>query len=171
MTRMKRVMGQLRQRTLDETTEKVDLTKLVLRAVSHCSDREPTPRASVPDRSVHVLANHERLLMAMCHALRNSQDATDSNGEVTIELSSNEPQLCCFRFETPGKGMEADFARDRPLQALSIVPRERREWASGAFQIRETILAYGGTVEVDSVVGKGTTLKLRLPLAASNASE
>jgi putative PEP-CTERM system histidine kinase len=164
VARLKRVIGHLQQRTLNQSMQKLDLSKLVLQAETHCSDRNPAPVASVPDEAVLVLANRDRLLMAVCHALRNAQDATEANGRITVELTVNESD-CDIRISDTGTGMDAEFVRDRLFRPFDST-KGPEGMGIGAYQIRETVLAYGGDVSVDSVVKEGTTLTLNIPLAA-----
>lgn len=164
VTRMKRVMSHLQQRTLNQPMQNLDLSKLVLQAESRCSDRNPVPVASVPDEAVPVLANRDRLLMAVCNALRNAQDATKADGRITIDLTKNESD-CDIRISDTGTGMDADFVRDRLFRPFDST-KGPVGMGIGAYQIRETVLSYGGDVSIDSAVEKGTTLTLSIPLAS-----
>jgi len=162
VTRMRRVMEQLRQGAVDSTTERVDVSKLLLRAESQCSDREPVPIATVPDGSFIVQANHDRLLSGLSHAIRNAQDACDKEGTVSIGLKV-ESDLCCINITDDGCGMEPAFVRDRLFRPFDST-KGAEGMGIGAYQVRETARASGGDVDVQSEIGVGTTLTIRLPL-------
>jgi putative PEP-CTERM system histidine kinase len=161
--RMRRVMRHLQQDAVHVTTERVDITKLLLRAESQCSDRNPPPVASVPQRTLAVKANHDRLLSSLSHAIRNAQDACQENGKVSIGVRE-EDGLCCVDITDDGCGMEADFIRDRLFRPFDST-KGAEGMGIGAYQIRETAHAFGGDVYVQSTVGVGTTLTLCLPIA------
>ena len=165
--RMRRVMGHLRQGAIDQPTERIDLVKLLLRAESQCSDRRPAPVATVPQDPVYVQANRERLAAALSHAIRNAQDACDGDGKVTLCVQVADGE-CSIRVEDSGVGMEADFIRDRLFKPFDST-KGAEGMGIGAYQIRETVRASGGDVEVKSEVGVGTTMILRLPVAPESA--
>ena len=52
VARMRRVIEHLQQRSGEHPTQRVELGKLVMRAVSQCAAREPVPRAIVSDQQV-----------------------------------------------------------------------------------------------------------------------
>ena len=164
VNRMKRVLGHLQQQTFDQKVARVDVSKLILQAESQCSDRFPAPVASVPDEAVPVMANRDRLLMAVCHALRNAQDATEPDGSITIDLTMNESD-CDIRISDTGQGMEAEFIRDRLFRPFDST-KGPQGMGIGAYQIRETMHSCGGSVSIESVVKEGTTLILSIPLAS-----
>lgn len=168
VARMRRVLDQLQQRRLDQPVETIDLTKLLPQARSHCSDRAPVPALTMPDRPVFVQANKDRLLMAICHAIRNAQDATPESGHVTMHLESDGSR-CRIDLTDDGRGMPAEFVRERLFR-----PFDSTKGASGmgigAYQFRETIRMFGGDVVVTSEPDQGTQVRLELPLTRSNAA-
>ena len=168
VTRMRRVMQNLRQSAVDQPTERIDMSKLVLQAESQCSDRAPAPVATVPETSVTIRANRDRLLSALIHAIRNAQDATDDEGSITVSLELLDKE-CRVRITDTGSGMEPDFVRDRLFRPFDST-KGAEGMGIGAYQIRESLRACGGGVDVESTVGIGTTLILMLPIAAESGA-
>jgi len=162
VARMSRVMSNLQQHSFAQATERVDLVKLVLQAASQCSDRSPTPTTSVPDGHALTTANRDRLLMAICHAIRNAQDATEADGEIHVELTAEDGE-CCIVIADTGCGMEAEFVRERLFRPFDST-KGAEGMGIGAYQIRETLRMSGGDVHVDSVPQQGTRLSMHLPL-------
>lgn len=160
--RMNRVLRQLKQNAFDQSNEKVDVSKIVMQAESQCSDREPVPVASAHDSPAIVVGNPDRLLMALCHAIRNAQDATPADGQITIGLEHNATD-CEIRISDTGEGMDEQFIRDRFFRPFDST-KGAEGMGIGAYQIREAARTFGGDVEVASDTGKGTEVTLRLPL-------
>jgi putative PEP-CTERM system histidine kinase len=164
--RMQRVIRHLRQSTVEYSVENIDLAQAVLHIESQCADREPVPITSVPKEEVRVRANRERLLSALNHAVRNAQEACDSGGEVRMDLTIDGTD-CLLLIADTGIGMDASFVRDRLFRPFDST-KGAEGMGIGAYQFRETIMAAGGELEVESSVGHGTRLKVRLPLSSSN---
>ena len=168
VARMKRVMGQLRQSAVDSPSERVDVAKLLRTAESQCSDRNPVPVATFQDDPVIVLANRDRLLSGLSHAIRNAQDACEKDGSVSISMTIKGNE-CCIQILDNGCGMEPDFIRDRLFRPFDST-KGAEGMGIGAYQIRETVRASGGDVEVRSEVGVGTTLTMRLPMVSGDGA-
>jgi putative PEP-CTERM system histidine kinase len=162
VVRMRRVLEHLKQGTVYPVMERVDVTKMVLRAEMQCSDREPVPTVTVPESSGFVKANSDRLMSSLTHAIRNAQDACEQGDSVTVAIEFADGE-CRFVIADTGCGMDPAFVRDRLFR-----PFDSTKGASGmgigAYQIRETARASGGDVEVISGVGAGTKVIMRLPL-------
>jgi signal transduction histidine kinase len=164
--RMRRIMRHLRQGAVDQQTERVDLTKVMLEVVSKCSDKDPAPVMSAPDHAVVVQGNRERLSSAILHAVRNAQEASDVGGKVTLEIETSGAE-CRLRIVDSGCGMDSNFVRERLFRPFDST-KGSEGMGIGAYQIRETLRASKGDVVVQSAPGVGTTMVLRLPLLESN---
>jgi len=162
VARMHRVLENLHQDPLDRHLEKVEVCKMVLQAVSNCADRSPVPRARAGGEQVWVRADRERLSMALYHAIRNAQDATNAGGAVTVSVDSNE-EYCVIEISDTGIGMDDAFVRDRLFRPFDST-KGTQGMGMGAYQIRETILALGGEIRVESTPGEGTTITIKLLL-------
>lgn len=160
VARMQRVIEQLQQSTVDRPTERAELGKLVMKAVSQCADRHPVPRALIGERQVWVRADAERLQMAIYHAIRNAQDATPADGNVTIRLDTSGDQ-CILSVVDDGRGMDKEFIRDRLFRPFDST-KGNSGMGIGAHQIRETLRMAGGEVRVHSKPGQGTRLEMVL---------
>ena len=164
VARMRRVIEQLQQGTSARSSQRIELGKVIMRAVSQCADREPVPRALIGERQVWVRADAERLQMAIYHAVRNAQDATDSNGDVAVTLRP-EGSECVVSVTDSGHGMDDDFIRDRLFRPFDST-KGTSGMGIGAHQIRDTVRAAGGRVDVSSERGKGTRFDMVLEMDA-----
>jgi len=164
VTRMRRVIEHLRHTSVSQPRERVELSKLVLKAVSGCEDRNPVPAADVGDEQVWVRGDSERLLMALTHAIRNAQDATPANGEIRIRLSKSGDGVR-LEVKDNGEGMKPDFVRERLFKPFDST-KGTQGVGIGAYQILETVRAAGGSVDVSSSPGQGTTMVWNFPGAS-----
>ena len=162
--RMRSVMEHLQQAPNDKRRlERVELGKLIMQTVSNCSDRRPEPRAQIGEQQVWIHADEDRLGMALHHAIRNAQDATDSDGEVRVVLTSEE-STCRIQIVDNGVGMSEEFVRERLFRPFDST-KGVQGMGIGAYQLRETVRALGGEMHVVSTEGEGTSLVLELSRA------
>jgi putative PEP-CTERM system histidine kinase len=166
VVRMKRVISHLRQGKVDLLQQKVDVPTILRRAVKVSSDRTPSPILLVPDFDVNVEADEDRLFMAVCHAIRNAQDATQESGSISVS-GALEDHRFVIRVSDTGVGMDAEFVRDHLFKPFES-SKGAEGMGIGAYQIQETIRAAGGEVYVESEPGKGTTFSLILPVTDRN---
>ena len=169
VVRMKKVMEQLRQGSLRPAADRVELGAIVMTAVSMCADRQPVPTSDIGDARMWVRGDRDRLQMAIVHAIRNAQDATPADGQVTVAVRHGGDEADCYRIDIidEGTGMAPDFVRERLFKPFDST-KGAQGMGIGAYQIRETVRVSGGSVDVRSTQGQGTTLSLRLPVAQAS---
>ncbi len=158
VARIRRVIEHIQQAPKGPRLEKVELGKLIMQAVSQCASGEPVPRAIVGDSPIWILGDRERLQMAVYHAIRNAQDATTSDGSVTVDLHSQESS-CAIRITDTGCGMDEQFVRERLFKPFEST-KGTQGMGIGAYQLRETVRGSNGEVRVVSTPGQGTTVIL-----------
>ena len=161
--RLRRMIEHIQHRSVKQPVERTEMGKLILQAVSQCQDRQPSPKARIDVQSVWVWADRERLLMAVYHALRNAQDATPADGDVSIELSIDESN-CVVTVADTGNGMDEAFVRDRLFKPFDST-KGTQGMGIGAWQMRETVRSMGGGVVVRSELQRGTAVTITLPVA------
>jgi putative PEP-CTERM system histidine kinase len=163
VVRMRRVMTHLQQGTVELTPKLVSVHDMLRKAVDASRDRQPVPRLAAGDADARVQIDADRFFMAVCHAIRNAQDATPGDGhiEITARLGNG---TCSISITDDGEGMDPDFVRNRLFRPFDST-KGVEGMGIGAYQIRETLRAAGGDVEVQSARGEGTTLTLIIPVA------
>jgi putative PEP-CTERM system histidine kinase len=163
VTRMRGVLERLQGATGAERASRVDLPKLLAEVCNACADRQPAPDFRFSSDDVRVDMDREKLQMALVHAIRNAQDATTADGHIDVRLRTNGGEAFIEVADT-GMGMEAEFIRDRLFKPFDST-KGAKGMGIGAYQIRETLRAAGGDIDVSSERGKGTIVRMRLPLA------
>ncbi len=135
------------------------------RAVATRRGLQPEPSleidASIAERS--VLAHADRLERVIGHLLQNAADASDASGIIRVRARC-EGDEARIEVEDNGKGMSEEFVRTRLFRPFSST--KAHGMGIGTFESHEYVRELGGSIEVDSREGSGTTFRIRLPLAA-----
>ena len=119
------------------------------------------PTASLPELSV----DPDRMMCVLGNLVSNALRYTPAGGEITLRAQRCERQVC-VQVQDTGAGIPAEalpniFKRFYRADAS----RTQQEGASGlGLAIARSIVeAHGGTIEVESELGRGTTFTITLP--------
>jgi signal transduction histidine kinase len=97
----------------------------------------------------------------MTHAIRNAQDATPQVGSIEVRLLAADGRVV-IEIKDTGIGMDPGFVRDHLFKPFDST-KGTKGMGIGAYQVRETLRAAGGDVDVESSPGKGTVVRMILP--------
>jgi putative PEP-CTERM system histidine kinase len=162
--RIKRVLEQLGSASrLERSSTRVDVSKVLMEVRSHCADREPVPEVVSEGTAAWVQIDRDELTNVLLHLVRNAQDATPANGNITLSLAVEGAQVIIVVADT-GSGMDPTFVRDRLFRPFDST-KGAKGMGIGAYQARHVIRAARGELEVASEPGVGTSFRLRLPSA------
>ncbi len=160
VSRMRKILEHFGQSSTEHRLQRVELGKVIMQAIAQCSDRRPVPTSVIGRDKAWVRADSDRLLMAISHAIRNAQDATGTDGDVSVTLEINDGN-CCVKIIDSGEGMDEAFIRERLFKPFDST-KGTQGMGIGAYQIRETLRAMGGEVTVTSEPGGGTVVALEI---------
>jgi putative PEP-CTERM system histidine kinase len=168
--RMRRLLRQLEQGTQASQQQRVDLHKLILRAVSTQSEQGGVACSLEGDNApCWVLANSDELSSVIMHVIQNAQDASAEGSRVFIRVAPIEGDRIRIEVSDHGQGMSQEF-----ISRKLFKPFETTKGSSGmgigAYQAREVIRGLGGDLTVTSEVGKGTVVSIVLPLERRSAA-
>ena len=148
-------------------SEPVDLSALALEATRPLDGgrvslvKEFAPVAAVP-------GDNEALLRVIQNLVTNAIEAVRGSGTVTVRSYEDGGQVVCEVTDT-GIGMSPEF-----IQKSLFAPFRSTKsggWGIGLYQAKGIVDAHGGTIEVTSREGAGSTFRLRLPLARPRGGE
>jgi signal transduction histidine kinase len=109
------------------------------------------------------------VLNLVSNAARAARPGT--RGDVTIRLRAGSPGMTCIEVADRGTGMEPSVQARIFDPFFTTRPAGAGRGAGLGLSICHAIVAaHGGTIEVESEVGKGSTFRVELPLAATGAA-
>lgn len=165
-------LSQAQARTLSVHLADVGVHEAVSGAVSLCSDlaarRHVTLRedAAVP-ASLAVHADAVRLRQVLVNLVTNAVKYNRPDGEVVLSAEADGRQVRLVVRDT-GLGMSPEQLGHlyEPFNRLGREVSEVEGHGIGLVLVRELVQLMGGTLVVDSTVGRGTTVAVALPRAA-----
>jgi signal transduction histidine kinase len=153
--------------TLQLQREPVALAEVVGRALDLYRDvadaKDISLSATAPD-DVVVTADRTRLEQVAANLIDNAIKYTPPGGSVDVEVA-REPDAAVLRVRDTGPGIPAD-EQSRIFDRLfrGDTSRTERGLGLGLSLVKAVVEAHGGTVQVASEPGRGSTFSVRLPL-------
>lgn len=109
--------------------------------------------------------HEDRLERVLGHLVQNALDATPPSGRVWVRVNRYSGQVRVEVGDT-GQGMSEEFIRTRLFKPFSST--KHSGMGIGTYESAQYIRELGGSIEVDSEPGRGTTLTVLLPLFDSS---
>ena len=123
------------------------------------------PDLAAPDAVIKGVP--EELQQAITNLTQNAVDAVDKGGHVWIRTRP-EARVCGSRSRMTGRVLETLARIFTPFFTTKAVGKGM---GLGLTITRQVIKQHGGTLEVDSTPGQGTTFTIRIPLASEAGLE
>ncbi len=152
--------------------QSVDLSSALDRAMGElavAAGRKGVEMASDIKPGITVQADADQLHRALTNVLDNAVKYTPQGGDVHLSARPEEGQACVVVRDT-GLGIaEGDLARvfEGFYRADDPAARQERGTGLGLAIVKGIVEAHNGSVQIKSAAGSGTSLTIRLPLAAS----
>jgi signal transduction histidine kinase len=151
---------------------RVDLVPVLKRAVAAIAGPlavKHTINLKLPP-TLFALVNAERIEAVIENLVLNAVEAMGANpGTLTIEATEISGGSVMFSVTDTGPGISKTFIEQRLFRPFATT--KRRGVGLGLYTCRETVKADGGSIEVDSIEGTGTTFRVVLPSAAIDRSD
>jgi putative PEP-CTERM system histidine kinase len=159
--KMKLLLQKLSRTVTPENPMALPIERLLRQAVASKGGFEPQPVLTVADAGLTVRADWERLERVVGHLIQNAIEATARDGRVELGLARRGESVL-IRITDNGEGMSEDFIRERLFKPFEST--KSAGMGIGAFESQEYIEELGGTLEVTSEQGRGSTFTIILPL-------
>lgn len=161
LERMRQLMLQLRENTTPgNTSVGVNLGRVAERLASDARSRGRALQLQV---SPHVFTRGqaERVERIIGHLVHNALDATDVQGDVWLKVDRFASHA---RVEVgdSGQGMTEEFVQTRLFKPFQTT--KAAGMGIGTYESFQYVQELGGKLSVDSQVGKGTVVRILLPL-------
>lgn len=161
--RTNRILEQLRSGSASGARNRVRLRSTVEKAVQSSCAYEPQPTVKVDATDVFVQADAERLASVLGHIIRNAQEATSGDAREVVVQAQRDGDRVCVEIRDNGCGMDQDFMQTRLFKPF-FTTKGSKGMGIGAYQAKEYIDSLGGRMTVMSAPGRGTTVRLILPI-------
>lgn len=161
--KMDRMLAQLRKDRVVENesnTCRINLNIMVGKVVEQRQADLPKPVLETCADKIIVVADADRLASVIGHLVQNAQEATPDSGYVSVSLYKNNNQVV-IKIKDTGCGMDSDFVRDRLFRPFDTT-KGNAGMGIGVYESREFIQASGGSIDVETAPGKGTTFTIQL---------
>jgi len=143
---------------------KTDLVPILKRAIAMTAEPvrgQHTIQTNLPD-SLYALADAARIEEVMENLLLNAIEAMDGkSGTLRIEAGEDANGAPAFSVSDTGPGMTRTFIDNRLFRPFATT--KKNGIGLGLYTCREVIRATGGSIDVQSVEGAGTTFRVVLP--------
>jgi putative PEP-CTERM system histidine kinase len=108
-----------------------------------------------------ISADRERLHSVVTNLVLNARDAVGTNGGTIAVETTVERNSAVLSVRDTGCGMSADFLRHSLFRPFQTTKKEGI--GIGMFQVKTIVEAHGGTIQVESEQGKGSTFRVVFP--------
>jgi signal transduction histidine kinase len=142
----------------------VDLVPIIQRVIAMTAEPQRSKHSIVTrlPPNLYALADAARVEEVLENLVLNALEAmTEKGGTLTIEAGPAANGAPMFAVSDTGRGMTKQFIDTRLFRPFATT--KRTGIGLGLYTCREVIKASGGSIDVDSVEGAGTTFRVVLP--------
>lgn len=121
----------------------------------------------LPPKPIQISADRDKLKQVVLNLLSNANKYTPLGGKITLSSQSTDDEII-LRVSDSGKGIPSEYLPHLFEKFYRVPSSEQEAQGSGLglFICKHIVDAHGGKVNIESIVGKGTTVTVRLPFIA-----
>jgi signal transduction histidine kinase len=117
-------------------------------------------KVEIPE-GITVYADPQHIKQVLINLIKNAVDAIEGEGEIKIKAEETKNQAILYVSDT-GKGIPANIL-PKIFEPFFTTKESGKGYGLGLFIVYHLVKSNGGTIEVESEVGKGTTFIIKLP--------
>ncbi|MBI5315061.1 MAG: PAS domain S-box protein [Nitrospirae bacterium] len=166
--RITKVMNQLLAFARRKAPERraIDLTEIVEESLEMFEERIAQSRITIA-KTIEpslppVCADRDQLIQVLVNLVTNSLHAMPEGGRLELRLAREDSHLCLCLSDT-GHGMPEEV-RSKVFEPFFTTKDFGKGTGLGLTVVKGIIDEHNGTIAIESIVGKGTTFCIRLPL-------
>jgi putative PEP-CTERM system histidine kinase len=160
---LQRLMGKLKNESMPEPAAQKPTRVDVCGLVARCAKRKSASGVVFGDAEGPIyadVANPDEFEGALEHVVSNAVEASPSGSKVHLSVEKQDGRVR-VRVEDHGSGMSPDFVAHELFRPLRTT--KKKGLGIGAYQARAILRSLGGDMEVQSTLGRGTTVSLFVP--------
>ena len=108
-----------------------------------------------------IRIDRSQIFKVLQNIIINAIEALSRGGKIDIALY-REDSFVCLSVSDSGAGMSKEFVLRKLFKPF--VSTKKKGLGIGLYQCKEIVEAHNGKIEVESIKGKGTTFKVKLPI-------
>ena len=162
LDKMRQMMTQLREgdKPVVGVASGVDLPAVLARLAVMANARGRQLDVKITE-GVATRGHEQRLERVLGHVVQNALDATPATGKVWVELRQSSGRAQVLVGDT-GTGMSPEFIQSRLFRPFGST--KPNGMGIGSYESYQYIKELGGSIDVDTEVGRGTVVTILLPL-------
>ena len=161
LEKMRQLMLQLREGEAPPAGQMgVDLSAIIGRIGAVAAERGRTVEVELVDPVV-TRGHEQRIERVLGHVVQNALDATQPADRVWLRLSRRSGQAQVEIGDT-GAGMSQDYVQTRLFKPFQTT--KSTGMGIGAYESYQYVRELGGSIAVDTEIGRGTVMTIALPL-------
>jgi len=149
-------------RSKPPTVRKTDINPVIQESLSRTTIPDQVEVQSQMDRTLpSIQADPDQLVQVFGNIILNAVQAMPDGGQLSVKSEASSPEMIALSFSDTGVGISEENLGKiwEPLFTT------KAKGIGLGLPITKTIVeAHGGTIEVESTVGEGTTFTVKLPL-------
>ncbi|MBI4653821.1 MAG: HAMP domain-containing histidine kinase [Nitrospirae bacterium] len=119
-------------------------------------------RVDVPN-DIRLFADKQKLQQVFLNLIKNSMEAIEDEGKIFISAKKGKGNIVEIEVRDTGIGMEPEIV-SKIFEPFFTKKETKKGYGLGLFVVHNIVEEHGGTIDVESQVGYGTTFLIRLPL-------
>lgn len=152
-------------RAVEAPKASVALRPIIEKIVTAMPAQAPGLKVECEPRDLAVTGDPDRIEAIIAHLFQNAVEAVKDRGTVKITLR-DDGRFAILDVSDDGPGMAREFVQRelfKPFQSTKT-----RGMGIGVYQCREYAREFGGNLEAITALGKGTTMRITLPVAKAS---
>lgn len=145
------------------------LEECIALVVPMANDRNVEIIRNVPDQLPHMMVDRTRFKQIIINLLSNAVKYNVENGTVAVDVTSETDAMLTIKVVDTGQGMTPEncSALFEPFQRLGAEKSDVEGTGLGLVLAKRMVEAMGGSINVESAPGVGSTFSLMVPVAAT----
>ena len=151
--------------SVDPDREPVDTRALVTSVLALQPSDGPASvviERALDDDTPSFLGDHDLMAMALDNVVRNAREAMPDGGVLAVRTAAGEGPLAGVVIEVEDEGVGMN-PRERELAFDELFTTKADGSGLGLPHVKRVVEAHGGSVSIDTEVGRGTLVRIELP--------
>ncbi len=168
--RMTRLLQQMKSGQREMQHTQVSIRDAILAAVESRQHAAPRPACQqLPPEDTTIETDFNQLVNIFCHLLQNAQEATPSDGTISVASDYTDGSIVITITDT-GCGMTEEFIKHRLFKPFDST-KGLTGMGIGVYESRQYVQSLGGHLDVTSSPGQGSCFTISIPAGNKDTAQ